>query len=306
MSTKEDYNLSRPRIACPNCGRGITKACYDRHVSVCLKNQSQIQRESYKLDHDGLNCKFCGKLCKSTNSLIQHEIRCKDNPRRNCHTALQDHVANNVRGQTKHTSLQIRKQSERLQDLYASGELIPASKGKPGSFSGYKHSIETKRKIGEHVSASRKAGYASGRITPAKGVGCGKYSYIQYKDRTYMLRSTYEFIYALYLLKNGIEFELEAIRVPATDSSTVSNSTFISDFSYDNKVVEIKGIPSEKDSCIKDAFESAGYTFVELFESDIAIYKEWLKSNDIPIDELLVKIKEHHDKKDYFVFTFDN
>ena len=27
-------------------------------------------------------CKFCNKICKSNNSLIQHEIRCKNNPNR--------------------------------------------------------------------------------------------------------------------------------------------------------------------------------------------------------------------------------
>lgn len=30
-------------------------------------------------------CKYCGKVCKNKNSLIQHEIRCKENPDRiNC------------------------------------------------------------------------------------------------------------------------------------------------------------------------------------------------------------------------------
>lgn len=30
----------------------------------------------------GLNCEFCNKLCKNTNSLTQHSIRCKSNPNR--------------------------------------------------------------------------------------------------------------------------------------------------------------------------------------------------------------------------------
>lgn len=25
-------------------------------------------------------CKYCGKVCKNKNSLVQHEIRCKENP----------------------------------------------------------------------------------------------------------------------------------------------------------------------------------------------------------------------------------
>ena len=27
-------------------------------------------------------CKYCGKECKNKNSLVQHEIRCKENPNR--------------------------------------------------------------------------------------------------------------------------------------------------------------------------------------------------------------------------------
>lgn len=34
------------------------------------------------MDNIGLNCKYCNKECKNINSLIQHEIRCKDNPNR--------------------------------------------------------------------------------------------------------------------------------------------------------------------------------------------------------------------------------
>lgn len=29
-----------------------------------------------------MKCQFCGKECKNKNSLVQHEIRCKDNPSR--------------------------------------------------------------------------------------------------------------------------------------------------------------------------------------------------------------------------------
>ena len=34
------------------------------------------------VDHDGLNCKYCNKLCKNKNSLAQHECRCPKNPNR--------------------------------------------------------------------------------------------------------------------------------------------------------------------------------------------------------------------------------
>lgn len=31
---------------------------------------------------DDFICKYCGKVCKNKNSLVQHEIRCKENPNR--------------------------------------------------------------------------------------------------------------------------------------------------------------------------------------------------------------------------------
>ena len=34
------------------------------------------------MDNSIFICRFCGKKCKNTNSLIQHELRCCENP--NC------------------------------------------------------------------------------------------------------------------------------------------------------------------------------------------------------------------------------
>ena len=31
---------------------------------------------------DDFICKYCGKICKNKNSLVQHEVRCKENPNR--------------------------------------------------------------------------------------------------------------------------------------------------------------------------------------------------------------------------------
>ena len=49
-------------------------------------------------------CKYCGKVCKNKNSLVQHEIRCKENPNRivNCgnHDATRGYPAWN-KGLTK-------------------------------------------------------------------------------------------------------------------------------------------------------------------------------------------------------------
>ena len=117
-----------------------------------------------------------------------------------------------------------------------------------------------------------------------------------------MLRSTYEFIYALYLLHSGVEFEMENVRVPAVRKNNYAE-TFICDFNIGDTIVEVKGIPSGKDCCIRESFESAGYKFKELFHEDIELLKKEL-SIYYNIDEMLKKINEGHSKREYFVYTY--
>lgn len=249
-----------------------------------------------------LNCKYCGKECHNLNSLRQHEIRCKSNPERKAFNSLANYSHNNFKGQTKETNEVIAKQAAKLKQLYDDGILTSPSKGKPGTFLGRKHSEESKRLIGEHVSKSRKEGYACGRIIPAEGVGRGKYSYILTPTHKYMLRSTYEFIFALYLIHiEKVTFEMEAIKVPAIRLNSYAE-TFLSDFSVGNTVVEIKGIPSGKDYYIRESFEAAGYDFVELFEDSINNLKLKLIEANIDIDGLLKQVVEGHNSKEYFVY----
>lgn len=247
-------------------------------------------------------CMYCNKECHSLNSLKQHECRCKNNPNRKAYNSLGKYSTKNKKGKNKYNCEEIAKQSDTLKEKYRTGELIPYNKGKKGTFTGRHHSEESKNKIGKSVSESRLKGYKNGTISPAKGVGHGKYSYIKYKDKIYMLRSTYEFIYALYLLHNNVSFEMENIRVPALRENRWSK-TFICDFNIGNKIVEIKGIPSGKDYYIKEAFEAKGYDFEELFYSDIEKIKSELV-DFYDIDDLLYKIAERHNSKNYFIYDF--
>ena len=61
---------------CPVCNRQISNANYNKH----LKAHDKPPRYHQSVDHEGLNCKYCAKLCKNKNSLAQHEIRCSKNP----------------------------------------------------------------------------------------------------------------------------------------------------------------------------------------------------------------------------------
>lgn len=254
---------------------------------------------------DKLYCKFCSKECHNLNSLKQHEVRCKLNPDRKAFNQLGNYSHNNLKGQTKETNPVIAKQAAKLKNMYASGELVGSAKGKPGTMLGKKHSEDTKSRIGKSVSKSRLKGYAEGTITPAKGVGRGKYSYFKYSDKTYMLRSTYEFILAMYLVHiKNVEFSIEQIRVPSLRENRYAK-TFISDFNVGNNIIEVKGIPSAKDVYIKESFEAAGYKFFELFHDDIMELKQELIDQGFNMNSLIEQICNGHDSKNYFTYVVD-
>lgn len=145
-------------------------------------------------------------------------------------------------------------------------------------------------------SETRKRKYKSGELTPAPGVGKGKYSYLNFNGTQILLRSTYEFIYALYLIYNSVEFEYESVRV------TYDGHTYISDFRIGNKIVEIKGNYRADTSKQRKAFESLGYQYEVKFWKDIEPCYLYLKSR-IDIDSILERIREGHDSKNYYVYN---
>lgn len=151
----------------------------------------------------------------------------------------------------------------------------------------------------ERQSETRKKRYLSGELVPAPGVGRGKYSYLYYNGKFIMLRSTYEFIYALYLLYNNIEFEYESVRV------SDENRSYISDFLIDkNHIIEIKGNYNASTKNQKKAFEDAGYTYEVKFWKDISECYEFLKSK-LDIDDILSKIHEGHNSRNYYKHYFN-
>ena len=250
-----------------------------------------------------VNCRYCNKLCKNMNSLKQHECRCKSNPNRKSADNLAIYIVNNRKGKTKDNCPDIAKQAESLKQKYANGYQSPM-KGKYGTFLGKHHTEETKKLIGKHTSESRIRGYAEGRISPAFGVGKGKYSSIIYKDKKYTFRSTYEFIYALYLLSNGIEFEYENVRVPSL--SCQYSKTLFCDFNIGNKIIEIKGDDRLEGKFYDEklSFEAQGYEFIIYYGKDIMKFAKDLENKGYDINDLIVKINEGHKTKEYFVYEF--
>lgn len=232
-------------------------------------------------------------------SLTQHELRCAQNPDRRDFHNLSDYIQNNRKGKTKDSCAEIARQVSTMAIKYANGYVSPLAGRKIAN--PHPQSEATRAKIGKKVSGTRKARYASGELKPARGVGRGKYSYIIHGNMRYMFRSTYEFVFALHLIVEHVHFEFEAIRVPAVSPNKYA-STFISDFSIGNHVIEIKGIPSGKDKHEKAAFEAAGYTFEELYAADIKTISEDLISKGYDIPDLIERIIAGHNSKCYFEY----
>ena len=144
---------------CQYCGKEFEKQqSYASHTGKCQFNpnrQKSLKHLEYarsckkEKDNTIYICQYCGKECKGKNSLIQHEIRCIENPNKitsvsnfikyneDCRKGIKHHPH---KGQTKETCESLKKASETKRIKRENGEL-------KGSFTGLKHSQETKEKM---------------------------------------------------------------------------------------------------------------------------------------------------------------
>ena len=103
--------MKRNTTICEVCGRAISNSNYLRHVNSHFKQK--VDDGKYHVDHDGLECKFCGKECKSLISLTQHERLCPKNQGRNYISYTRGHEAWN-KGLTKETDERVLRNSNSL------------------------------------------------------------------------------------------------------------------------------------------------------------------------------------------------
>ena len=133
--------MVRTKVICEKCGREISKSNIAKHLRSHETYPENFEKEQYHLDHDDLFCKFCGKECKNKNSLVQHEIRCKENPNK-INACISNF--NNIgriawnKGLTKETDERVRQRGLNLHNNVKSGKTI---------FKGHSHSEETKEKL---------------------------------------------------------------------------------------------------------------------------------------------------------------
>ena len=132
---KTKFYTDHKKTACNICGKLFDVANIKKHEASCGKAKKETQ---YHVSHDGLNCIFCGKLCKHKNSLAQHELRCKENPSRKRFNTLAEYVLLETEDDKM---LRYKKSHSTLRERIASGEISydnrVCTKYKFGTYHGY-------------------------------------------------------------------------------------------------------------------------------------------------------------------------
>ena len=194
-----------------------------------------------------------------------------------------------AKGLTKNTHNGLKSMGEitskRLLKLGNDNPLVKWNKNKP-------------RETYERISKTRKRLFKEGKLEIPTSSRRGKTSYFIINGKKFFLRSTYEFIFALYLVYKNINFEYENIIVCHNNISRKN------DFEIDGKLYEIKGYKSDKDLEIKNAFESNGYEIRFVYTSTINEIIKYLKRQKIDVDYFLNKIHEFNNKKQHFIFNY--
>lgn len=209
---------------CPYCGRQLNLSNYQRHVNKHIENPDYVRYHDlkrYKVDHNDLFCKFCGKECKNLNSLTQHEIRCKENPNHiNINSSNGIYKCNQLglnvwnRGLTKDSDERLRKMSENKKGICTNPYKGRASTPEKEEL--------RKQNISKSFNSEGKAG--RGRKGRYKGIYCS---------------SSFELAFVIYCLDHNIN--LTRFSGSYVYEYGGVQHRYYPDFIIDNTIYEIKG-----------------------------------------------------------------
>ena len=231
----QQYRKERvSKVLCDVCGRLISSSNIDKHLRAHFND---VTDNSYHVSHDDLNCIFCNKSYKNLKSLVQHEIRCKQNPNRikPCNNLGQynrvGHVAWN-RGLTKNTDERIDKCAK----SYKKNHELGLHKDMSGNNNPSKNQV-VRDKISETCLMKSKNG--DWHTSLAKNM--------HYNYKNIDLHGTWELRYAMYLDMLNISWKRNTERFPYIYNGKFHYYTPDFYLVDTNEYVEIKGLIRDVD-----------------------------------------------------------
>lgn len=285
------------------CGRKFpTIGSMRSHHRFCEIYQNDKKRKLEEQENQSKStefiCEDCGKEFRSSQSRAAHYLHCKKHMYRlgkEPITGFRGHEGWS-KGKTKDDPVygeSIRKVSEanskRLKELGKENNPLAIWAKTADRSEAFKKQSETLREK-----------YKLGELTPAMGVGKEKYSIFIHNNKEFVLRSTYEFIYALYMADHDIDFEYESVRIDEGDS------TYFPDFLVGDTIIEVRGqddlySPEEHRKYVEDE----GYDYVIVGGEEILRIRDELNEK-YDMENLIKCIYEGHDSKNLFEFDYEN
>ena len=156
-------------------------------------------------------CQYCGREFNRKNSKSCHEKYCRYNPNR---------VDGWSKGLNKYNSESMKKISNTYKTNFNKGKFI-------GSFTGKKHSEETKRKISDKMKGNHHCDIAK--------TGKGKKGWY----KSFFCSSTYELAYVIYCLDHNIDIKRNTEYF--TYEYEGKQHRYYPDFIVNGELIEIKG-----------------------------------------------------------------
>lgn len=218
--------MIREKVCCTLCGQLVSKSNLSKHLRRHEQNPESFKEKRYKLNHDGLQCQFCGKICKNTNSLCNHERLCRLNPNKQLNgSGLIKHnqeITDGIKtvwnkGLTKETSDSVLAQS------------LSQSRSKKNNPKIFRpHTEIEKEKLRQAAIRNNLGGYYSGN----------KYKWGYYQG--IRCDSSWELAFLVFHLQNGINIQRCTQHFFYFDNQNKSRK-YTPDFVIDGTFIEIKG-----------------------------------------------------------------
>lgn len=215
--------MTRTKQACTICGQLISLSNMSKHLARHERGKDlPAAKAKYSLNHDGLECQFCGKECKNRNSLCNHERLCKQNPERQISSFVAynediNHIAWN-KGLTANTDERVAKMAASIKTRFE----------EQGShWTGRHHSLESRRKTALTVAGNTRGNRSKKGYY--KGMYCG---------------SSYELAYVIYNLDHNIPFT-KCDRYYEYEYNGAKHLYFPDFELADGTIIEIKGYHTE-------------------------------------------------------------